>query len=199
MSGALPPEPEASQSVELVRRIQDGDGEAFADLYGRYRDRLLFAIRCRMGPQLRSHLQSEDILQSVMREALVDLHGFEPRGDHALAHFLHACALNKIRSRARHWGAERRRGEVELSDKMLAGVAPGAAELGYREPARWEQLERALGLLPEPMREIILLRQLEGMSNASAAVVIAKSEEATSKLFARAMARLTALVREAPK
>ncbi len=186
------------RSRALVQRIRTGDADAFAELYAQYRDRLLFAIRCRMGARLRAHLQSEDVLQSVMRDAIGDLPRFEPRGEHALARYLHTCALNKIRGLARHWAAERRSGEVALTDSVLAVAGGGGDALAYREPARWERLERALTLLPENMREVILLRQLEGMSNADAAVAMGKSEDATSKLFARAMARLTTVVRGDP-
>lgn len=187
---------EASRSVDLVRRIHAGDSEAFGELYRQYRDRLLFSIRCRMGRGLRAHVQSEDVLQSVMREAIGDLVRFEPRGAQALARYLHTCALNKLRGLARRWTAERRSGEVALTDSMLA-VAHEDDPLAYREPERWERLERALAVLPEGMREVILLRQLEGMSNADAAGALGKSPDATSKLFARAMARLTTLVRDA--
>jgi RNA polymerase sigma-70 factor (ECF subfamily) len=195
-AAALPPEPDAGASVALVRRIQQGDRAAFADLYARYRDRLLFAIRCRLGARLRARMQSEDVLQSVMREAVADLGRFEPRGDHALARYLHTCAFNKIRGQARRWAAERRRGEGELTEGALAGIPDPADPLAYREPARWERLERALNALPQAMREVILLRQLEGMSNAAAAAALGKSEDAASKLFTRAMARLVSLVRE---
>jgi RNA polymerase sigma-70 factor (ECF subfamily) len=194
---ALPPAPEASWSVELVRRIQQGDDAAFHDLYTHYRDRLLFAIRCRMGARLRAHLQSEDILQSVMRDALHDLHRFAPRGDAALARFLHTCALNKIRTRARRWNARRAGDDVELHEELIANDADQGA-LAYRDGAAWERLERALARLPAAMREVILLRQLEGLSNNAAAAALGKSSDATSKLFVRAMARLTAIVREAP-
>ena len=188
---------DATRSADLVRRIHAGDGEAFGELYRQYRDRLLFSIRCRMGKGLRAHVQSEDVLQSVMREAIGDLARFEPRGAQALARYLHTCALNKLRGLARRWTAERRSGEVALTDSILAVANDGADPLAYREPERWERLERALALLPDPMREVILLRQLEGMSNADAAGALGKSADATSKLFARAMARLTTLVRDA--
>jgi RNA polymerase sigma-70 factor (ECF subfamily) len=193
----IPDSPGPSASVELVRRIRDGDGEAFAELYRQYRDRLLFAIRCRMGAGLRAHVQSEDVLQSVMRDVIGDLPRFEPRGADALARYLHTCALNKLRGLARRWNAERRSGGVPLTDSMLGVLDGGGDPLAYREPARWERLERALALLPEPMRHVILLRQLDGLSNADAASALGKAEDATSKLFARAMARLTTLVRDA--
>lgn len=194
-----PPSPDPSRSFELVRRIQDGDAGAFAELYGEYRDRLLFSIRCRMGPTLRAHMQSEDVLQSVMREALADLARFQPRGVSALARYLNTCVRNKLGGFARRWNAERRRGETPLTDTMLDGAAADPGGLAYREPARWERLERALAVLPEPMREVILLRLVEGVPNAEAAAALGRSSDATSKLFTRAMARLVTLVGEAPR
>jgi len=194
----MPSEPDPSRSVELVQRIRRGEPEAFAALYREYRDRLLFSIRSRMGQHLRAHLQSEDVLQSVMREAVDDLQRFEPSGSDALARFLNTCALNKLRMLARRWTAARRQGETALTESMLGGIAAEQDPLRYREPERWERLERALALLPDAMREVILLRQLEGLSNADAAAALGRSADATSKLFARAMARLVAIVRGAP-
>ena len=83
-------------SLELVRRIQAGDREAWDGLYLRYHDALLFAIRCRLGSRLRARLQSEDVLHSVIKDAMKDLARFEPRGAGALGHYLHVCVLNKI-------------------------------------------------------------------------------------------------------
>lgn len=49
-------------------------------------------------PKLRSKLQSEDVLHSVIKDAMQDLAEFEPRGPGALDHWLHVCVLNKIRA-----------------------------------------------------------------------------------------------------
>lgn len=185
-----------SLSVDLVRRIQIGDRDAWDALYLRYRDRLLFSIRCRLGPGLRRRLQSEDILHSVIREAFDDLQTFEPRRDHALAHYLHACVCNKIRKKAEYWAAGKRRDDCTLSPEILEWVAAaGAATPGYVDSARYERLERALALLPESMREVILLRRIEGLSARESAAVLGKTEAAAAKLYARALARLGTLAR----
>jgi len=178
-------------SLDLVRRIHDGDASAFESLYLRYRDALLFSIRCRMGAGLRSRLQSEDILQSVVKDALVDLRSFEPRGKDSLQHFLHVCVLNKIRAKADYFSASKRKGEVPLSDSILERI-PNArdSEPKYIDAPRYEKLEKALALLPEPLREVVLLRRVEGLSNTETAAVLGKSPEAASKLYNRALARL---------
>jgi len=180
-------------SLELVRRIQAGDHEAWERLYRRYHDGLLFAIRSRLGRGLRRWLESEDILQSVVRDALRDLPHFEPHGPGALQHYLHVCVLNKIRSKAEHFGAAKRAGAESLAEDALARV-PQAEEPRYLDGPRFERLEKSLALLPEVLREVVLLRTVEGLDNEAAARVLAKSPDATSKLYNRALARLGTLL-----
>ena len=65
--------------MELVQRIRQGDREAWNELYERYHDQLLLAVRMRLGPGLRRYLSSEDIFQSVAREAIHDHPAIEYR------------------------------------------------------------------------------------------------------------------------
>jgi RNA polymerase sigma-70 factor (ECF subfamily) len=186
----------AEASLALLQRIQRGDESAWNDLYRRYRDRLLFAIRRRLGSELRSQLESEDVLQSVVREALTGLRDFTPDGDGALGRYLHVCVLNKIRKKAAFHGAQRRRGAVPLTDSLAErlggrpGGGGGLAELRYVDDDRFLRLERELQRLPEPMRTVVELRACEGRTNAEVAQDIGKSEEAAKKLYQRAIARL---------
>ncbi len=180
-------------SLELVRRIQGGDRAALDDLYRRYRDPLLFAIRARLGAQLRGRLESEDVLHSVFKDALSDIQRFEPRGTGSLAHWLHVCVLNKIRSKAEHFGADKRAGAVPLTDTVAEGQPP-AIDLGYLDDERWGRLERALNRLDDEVRETVLLRSVEGLSNEETARILGKTPAATSKLYTRALARLGVLL-----
>jgi RNA polymerase sigma-70 factor (ECF subfamily) len=188
----MPPEEPLDLSLELVRRIQHGDRDAFGALYLRYRDGLLLAIRGRLGRNLRAWVQSEDVLHSVVKDALVDLERFEPRGPGSLLHWLHVCALNKSRAKAEHYGADKRAGEERLPDSVLAALPGGSAELGYLDGARYERLERGLAQLPDAMREIVLLRSVEGLGNEEAAAVLGTTPGAASKLYNRALVRLGA-------
>lgn len=186
-------------SADIVRRIRSGDEAAWEDLYLRCRDPLLLSIRCRLGSRLRGYLTSEDVLQSVLRDALAELPSFEHRHAGALRHYLHVCALNKIRRKAEHHGALKRSGEVPLSDSVIERMpSRDDGGPGYLDAERYERVERALARLPETMREVVLLRLVEGLSNREAAEVLGKSPEAASKAFNRALARLGTLVGDEP-
>lgn len=195
---AVPPPPDFQSSIELLARLRGGDRAAWEDLYARYHDQLLLTIRLRLGSGLRRHLQSEDILQSVVLEAFLELDAFEYRGAHSLERFLHHLVLNKIRDRADTFGAQKRAGSVPL-DAHTAGAiaAPDADELRYRDTRRYDDLERCLRALPIEMREVIVLRKLDGLSSREVAERLGKSDEAVRKLYSRALARLARLVSDA--
>ncbi len=144
-------------------------------------------------------MQSEDILHSVFRDALSDLHRFEPAHPYAVNRYLHTCVLNKIRAKAEYYGAQKRRGEIPLSDTLAERLPNGAEDApAYADAARYARLEDALSQLPEDLREIILLRRIEEMPNAEVARVLGKSPTAVSKAYNRALARLGLLLRRAP-
>lgn len=194
----FPSPPDENASLELVARLKQGDQRAWEELYARYHDRLLLAARTRLGQGLRRFLQSEDILQSVALEAFRDLRAFEYRGKGSLDRFLHRLVLNKIRDRADTFGAQKRSGAVALDDARLDEIAePERADIGYRDGERYEQLERCLAALPDDLREVLLLRKIDGLGSKEIAERLGKSDDAIRKSYSRAVARLTILVAQA--
>lgn len=186
------PPPGEELSIELVQRIQDGDRGAWDSLYRRYHDALLFTVRARLGPRLRSRLQSEDVLQSVIKDALGDLARFEPRGAGSLRRWLHACVENKIRARAAYHDAGPRGREEGMDANLDTIESQDAAE--YYDMERYGRLESALTRLSEEMREAVILRAVEGLSTSEAAEALGKTPAATSKLYNRAVARLGTMI-----
>lgn len=184
---------------EMVRRMQAGEADAWRDLYGRYRDELLLLIRVNMGTRLRAALQSEDVLQSVVFEAFRAMPRFEDRGEGSLRAYLKVLLLQKVRGHGRALAAKKRAGDAPLTETMAnalpASALSGAALPDYQD-ARYGKIERALGGLPPDMREVIVLRRLDGVSNEEAAARLQRSADATRKLYARAMARLSRMVQE---
>jgi len=189
----FPAPPNESASLALVARCQAGEREAWDELYRRYHDQLLFAVRARLGTKLRACLQSEDVFQSVALDALSALQRFEYRGPGSLERFLRTMVLNKIRDRADSFGAQKRAGAVPLSDALLergAGVARDTREPAYFEAEVYARLERALASLGEDERQVVLLRKLEGRSSREVAEALGKTDAAVRKAYSRALARL---------
>jgi RNA polymerase sigma-70 factor (ECF subfamily) len=191
----------ADLSIELVARARGGDMDAFGALYERYHDAFLFAVRVHLGAHLRTKLESEDILQSVVGDAIRALPAVRAETGEGLRHYLHAMIVNKIRSRAEHFGAQKRAGDVALSESVAGALADArsASEPRYHDGERYERLERALLALPEDMRQIVLLRRIDGLDSRAAAESLGRSEAATRKLYSRALARLTLTLGGAPR
>ncbi len=183
--------------MDLVQRIRQGDRGAWDELYERYHDQLLLAVRLRLGPGLRRFLTSEDIFQSVALEAFDALGQFEYRGEGSLERYLRTLVVNKLRDRADTFGAEKRAGAVPLDEDLAATLATPGTDGGgpsYHDAERYERLERALQALPAEQRELIVLRKLENLSSQEVAARLGLSDDAVRKAFSRAMARLTTLL-----
>ena len=179
--------------------LQQGEDGAWDELYRRYRDELLLAVRAGMGPQLRAVLQSEDVLQSVAMAAFAAMPQFEARpreetaGGSGLRGFLHKIVRNKLVDRARHAAADKRKGAVPLTPSVSEGLADPHAAPTYSDP-RYERLERALLQLPEDMRQLIQLRRFDGLSSQEVADRLGRSDDAVRKGYSRAIARLSLLM-----
>ena len=65
--------PDEGSTLELLEEARAGDGEAWGRIFRRYHDPLLLYARTRLGRELRRHLQSEDVFQSVVTDALTTL------------------------------------------------------------------------------------------------------------------------------
>jgi DNA-directed RNA polymerase specialized sigma24 family protein len=65
--------PETLTTQILIERAQGGDRAALNELCARYQDRVLAAVRLRMGAKLRRKVGSSDIVQNVLMGAFCDL------------------------------------------------------------------------------------------------------------------------------
>ena len=192
-------------TVELVRRAQLGEAEAREELFARYAERVLPIARVRLGARLRGALESTDILQEALLEALRGLERFEMTDESSLIRWLATLVDHRITARASYLGAAKRaNASVSLdgethSGKRLAHEPPAttpspSAELEARE--RDGAVQQALAELPELYREIVLLRDYAGASwEEVARELAAPSAAAARMLHARALVKLGAALR----
>ena len=176
----------------LVEAAQGGDGEALDALLRQYQPRVL-----RFGMKMcRDHEAAQDVLQETLLAAARTLHGF--RGSSSLSTWLYTIARSFcIKSRRRSVFAP-----VVVSLERDASDARGAADpapdperaLAARELGA--ALEAGIASLEPEYREVLLLRDVEGLSAAEVAEVTGKSVAAVKSRLHRA--RLTVRERIAP-
>ena len=100
----------------LARRAADGDETALALLLERHLPSLRAFVRARLGPELRIHESTSDVVQSTCREVLVARERFQHPGPGAFKRWLFTTAARKVAERLkRNRAAKRDAGESQQS------------------------------------------------------------------------------------
>lgn len=136
--------------VFLVARINNGDEEAFQQLYERYKDWVLrLAIRLTGDREL-----ALDVLQETFIYVLSKFPGFELRA--RFKTFLYPVVRHtsiRLSQTSHRWDT--------------IGEGNGAVEIPVEdqpsEASRRDEFEQMLRGLPEPMRELLILRFVDGL------------------------------------
>jgi RNA polymerase sigma-70 factor (ECF subfamily) len=156
----------------LVRRAQENDQEAFAQLYEAYFDKIYRYLMLRIG----NEMEAEDMTQQVFLNALQSLGSFRWKGAPFSA-WLYRIAHNQA---VDHLRKRKKRASVPLDESLASsGDSPhSTTELKMDI----EELLRAAGRLTEAQREVISLRFSSELSIAQVAKVMGKSQGAVKAL-----------------
>ena len=166
---------------QLIERAKH-DADAFGLLYERYVDRIYNYIFYRTGD---SH-EAEDLTARVFYRALGHMDEYRQRGA-PFAAWLYRIAHNLVAN----WHRDRsRRRDVRLDDVMaLAEKRDGPERLAEQgEEAR--VLLGAMSQLPAERQQLLILKFVDGMSNAEIAQVMGRSEGAIKSLYHRTLIAL---------
>lgn len=147
----------------LVRRVQQGEKQAFDLLVLKYQHRLIKLI----SRYIRDSAEVYDVAQESFLKAYRALPNF--RGDSAFYTWLYRIAINTAKN---HLVSQARRPPDSDVDSAEAEQFDGESDLKeYATPERMllkEEIERtvidAIDQLPPDLRTAITLRELEGMS-----------------------------------
>jgi len=191
-------------TIDLVREAQSGQSDARNELFKRYSDRVLGIVRARIGPRLRRNVESGDIAQEALIEALQSLDRFETRGESSLIRWLATIVQNRISARAKYFGAERRSSAREIAldghgNEHESSIDPPARvntpSLEVRNAEEQGLVEECLHELPENYRELILMRDYAGSSWEEVAESIGSaSPDAARMMHTRARTQLGKLL-----
>lgn len=197
------PKPDSAQTQDLLRQIRAGDRAAFERLFAEHRPELHRFIDLRLDPRLRARIDASDVVQETQMEVLSRLADFLERQPMPFRLWLRKTAYERLlKIRRRHVEAERRSlaREVPLPDhssfalarQLLASGSTPSQHLDKHEIAR--RVRQAVAQLAEADREILLMRNFEGMSNQEVAQVLQISPVTASQRFGRALLRLRKLL-----
>ena len=177
---------QALQEWDLVQRAQRMDASALTSLYQVYYPKVYNYAHLHLGE---THL-AEDVASDVMVKLLESVKGFRFRGVPFSA-WVFRIARNHIIDVQRR---RRRRGEVNFQEGIAAGPEDPVAR------AEWaldrHQIQVALCRLTEEQRQVIILKFMEGLDNATVAKVLGRSEGAIKSLQHRALASLRRILSE---
>lgn len=162
--------------TEYIRRAQRGDGEAVRELYRRYAPRVYAVVR-----RLADDDQlAEDWAQEAWVRAIRALPKF--RGESRFSTWLHRIAVNSA-LHGRRWRERRTGPEVALPPTL-----PTHSRV-EQTPLRLS-LERALQTLPDGMRQVLVLHDVEGYTHEEIASFLGVTAGTSKSQLFKARARM---------
>ncbi|MHC4816745.1 MAG: RNA polymerase sigma factor [Planctomycetota bacterium] len=173
--------PTRTDDRDLVRRIRDGDAEALRAIVERYQDRifsLIFGI-------VRDRHEVEDVAQEVFLKVYTRIQAFDERSKFYT--WLYRVAANAAKD---HVKKRSRRPAVALEEDDVI-PSTGDNPVGHAAAAETRRLVReAIAALPLRYREVLTLRELDGLSYNEIAGVLKISIGTVESRLHRARAKL---------
>ena len=168
----------------LVRRAQQHDQEAFAQLYEEHFDKIYRYVTLRIG----NETEAEDMTQQVFLNALQSISSFKWKGIPFSA-WLFRIAHNQVVDHLR----KKKRTPVPLDESLASN--DDNPQLVVERKLDIEQLLSATKQLTEAQREVISLRFTSELSIAQAAKAMGKSQGAVKALQHSAIVALRKTLR----
>nr|WP_246085920.1 RNA polymerase sigma factor [Pseudonocardia hydrocarbonoxydans] len=181
-------EPDTAGAWSLVRAAQEGDMDAFSQLYDRYYDVVFRYVLFRMNDRT----LAEDITQEAFVRALRRIGSVTYQGRDIAAWFV-TIARNLIFD---HVKSSRYRLESTTADIIDLSPSTHGPEQQVLDGATNDELIRCVRKLNPDQQECITLRFLQGLSVAETARIMDRNEGAVKALQHRAVRRLAQLLPE---
>jgi RNA polymerase sigma-70 factor (ECF subfamily) len=191
--------PDSSATQDLLQRAHAGEPRAIEELFAAYRPYLRQFVALRLDPKLRPRVDPSDVVQEAQMEAARRLEGYLDGPPVPFRLWLRQIAQDRLLNLHRRHVATARRAvgreqslpeqsSAELAEQLRAAGSTPSQRLGRRELAR--RLRQAMAQLSEGDREILLLRNFEGLSNQEVGLLLGIDAAAASQRHGRAMLRL---------
>lgn len=165
---------------QLLRLAADGDARAIRALYDRYAPRVYAVVR--------RIAADDDLAQDYAQEAWIRAIRALPtfRGDARFSTWLHRIAVNAALQALRKAEARTKR-EGPAPEEVPIAPSHGDSLLQKR-------LERALDELPEGMRQVLILHDVEGYTHEEIGDVLGVTSGTSKSQLFKARAKMRALL-----
>ncbi len=172
--------------VQLIQRARQGDLAAVSELYNLHVDRIYQYVRYRTGDDQ----TAEDITAEVFLRAIESLGKYSDQGAPFIA-WLYRIAHARIID---YWRSSKRHQTAPLDDPLLQDGLVATDDAIDADFLQHRSLWTALRQLTDDQQNVIVLKFVQGLSNAEIARVLGKTEGAIKALQRRALESLARLL-----
>lgn len=178
--------------ADLAALSLGGREAAFAEIMRRHSQAVFRLLRACCGDSD----EALDLLQETFVAAHQAMRRYDP--DRSMRAWLSTIALNKCRD----WGRKRTVRRFLTFAVPIGAEAEAvaqdhvAADVVAADRQELDRVAKAIAALPRPLRESLVLRTIEGFSQAEAAAVLSISEKAVETRVRRARAKLLQVLGE---
>jgi RNA polymerase sigma-70 factor (ECF subfamily) len=181
----VPEQPE-NDDVQLIQCAQQGDAQAFGELYERYAPRVFRYLYA----HLDNRLDAEDLTEEVFLRVWKTLGGYTEQGVPFLA-FLFRVARNALIDHYRRSAKSEQ--EASIEDLHLRDHEPEPVD-AVTNTLEHQQLRQVMQQLREDYRTVLALRFLSELSPEETAKAMGRSAGAVRVLQHRALAALRSMM-----
>ncbi len=171
----------AMSDAQLVALAQEGNAEAFGELYNRYVDRIYNYVFRRTS----SREDAEDVTAQVFFKALKSIQTYKPKANVPFRAWLFRIAHNETANHLR-----------SLSRHPISQLLEKTHESGGNSPVHQAEdaeltdaLISAIQRLRPTQQEVVILK-LQGFTNREIGTILGKSESSVKSLYHRALRQL---------
>lgn len=194
LDAATPSEDRIAREGQFIERLQAGEAAAFDRLVAE-QSSAIYALLFRLTEDIE---ETRDIAQETFLQAFRNIKHF--RGDADLRTWLYRIAINQARNRWRWWQRRHRDQTFSLDAKDSSHDLPFAERLSDKAGANPERqvlarererlLLEALRALNRRHREVVILRDVEGLSYEEVAAALEVSVGTVKSRLSRARLEL---------
>jgi RNA polymerase sigma-70 factor (ECF subfamily) len=195
-----------SDTEQLLHRARAGDVPSLGRLLELHRAYLIVLARVQIGRRLQGKVDASDVVQEAFLGACRDFVQFRGQTEKEFLAWLRQILASLLANLVRHYQGTQSRDirlerqlvvELEQSSQALDRGLVAAQSSPSQQAMRREEsvrLAEALGRLPPEMRELLILRHLEGLSFPEVAARLGRTIDSVKKQWPRALASLRRLL-----